>query len=69
MLCEPYMKSANEDNKMETWSADLAYDPRTRVQIRSRMRDRTHREQSDSTIKKRTPRILQQYQNLAVARM
>jgi len=54
------MKSANEDNKMETWSADLAYDPRTRVQIRWRMRDRTHRKQPDSTAKTRT-RILQQY--------
>ena len=39
------MKSANEDNKMETWSADLAYDPRTRVQIHLRMRDRIHRKQ------------------------
>jgi len=53
------MKLANEDNKMETWSADLAYDPRTRVQIRSRMRHRTHRKQADGTIKTRTPRILQ----------
>jgi len=43
------MKSANEDNKMETWYADLAYDPRMRVQIRSRMRDRTHRKQSENT--------------------
>ena len=50
MIRESHMKSANENNKMRSWPAGLAYDPRTRVQIHSRMRDGPIG----------TPRVLQQ---------
>ena len=39
MVDETQIKSANENNKVETWSADPAYDTRKRVQMHMRMGD------------------------------